>query len=1539
MKRWRRQWLWWAFGIACFTTALALWQWQVISRGAIGLAVDAFAGVRFTYSDLSLAPDRATFRNVVVTSRRDEPIATIPLLRVGYVMRDWLPGGTRLFGVSSVEAQSPHVTLLRRADGTYNIPLPHVQAGGGQGGRPLIATIRVRNASADVYDARPQAVATKRRLYVRALSLDAEISSSARSHYAANLLYGERPDSLYPIRGRGDMNVPAGYIDQHWTAQKLPIAAAVNFIADSTSLRFLNGTVYGLDARYAGIADAQGALSAHLAASCTLSRGRIALRGLAEPIDDVRGPVEIYDDGLVTPHFDARLGELPLSIAGGLYGLRDPHLRMTALGSGDAARLRGAFTQAQRLPIGGAIAFGLLIEGRANKPITWIRLSSAHLRYASTALDGLGGLVAFDGRHAEVVDFRGAYQGLNLTARGQAGFSRERDAIRLLTTFDAPPGRIPYAGAVLSDLPLDGVGVATADDPKAIAFHGVLWGTSASRQLDALVDVDQRGRGSVGPLHVHGGSGSLYGRIALDRPRNLTFGILRASALPVPAARATFTGTLFGGLSGGDVGVGAAGALRGEWGAATAQARVALRNGTMRGAVFGNFGRAASFAASVDGTPGAPHVVGTVVASGMRYRDFNVNGNAAVDYRNGSALLYDTQAAIGPLFVGLAGTIAGIAPGSALPPRYDLAADVHTSDARTVMALARPQLADLVQGSFDADVRVRGAGSAASVAGRVRAPEGSVNGLAFRGFSGDVEASRSAFSVTAGRVVVGSSALALSADAAGATQHVSVDAPDLDLSDLNDFFDAGDMFAGRGHLTLAASVRNAMVESSTGVARFTGARFRRLDLGNVVARWHTAGDRVMTVARLGGPTGVVNVAGSLSPSQRSVDLRADGRGLDLAVWLPMLGVDAPVTGRLDAKATVAGVYPDLAMDVHAAVFGGTAGRLPVRRFELSASASHGRGIVRSAILEVPSMTTTLAGTFGLRPQDRLALSAHTVSPDVQHFFFLATGTKPEFDGSLDSTLFIEGTRREPVLRDAFALRTARYRDLTIPQIKADVAIDRRTVRVTNGEVDFTKGRALATAVVPITITASGVAPARGPISAQLRADDLELSNFVALLPKRTQLAGRVDGEVHARGTMTAPLLSGVLALRRGTFSGPMERSPVENVRADLTFEGTRTRLESEGRVGPGSISANGSAVVSSLLRPSDARMSLQARAVNARFDLPDYFDGAIDGEVAMQRSGTTSPVVTGNVVVSNARVPLTAFLSSKGGNEQSPLLPNVAFNALKISAGPNVRVQSRNVDIGASGDVTLGGSLRAPTLAGSFESTGGSLSFYRNFNLERGVVRFDPGSGIIPDVNAVATTFVTNPATAIRLHVTGPATNMNLSLASDPPYSRQQILGILVGAQQFGAVQGVHGNAEPFSATTAVTNVALGQLNTVFTRTLLEPLSSSLASSLGFTEVQITTDIQSGVGISAMKAFGKTVTAIFSQTFGYPRSQSITLEAHPSVGTGLRLIAFTSEGPTLFALLQPQAIASDVMNLNHMTSFTPTSGTNGIAFSYLRKFP
>jgi hypothetical protein len=309
MKRKQRRRLWGAAAIALVAVvALALWQWQALVRLAIVAAVEGTAHVRLHFGHATLRPNRAVLVNVVVTSQRDEPIATIPRLSVTYDLRDLLPGGGRLFGLKSVDVESPQITILRRPDGTYNLPIPQLPSSKGAKGPPAIFRAAIRNGSVTVVDQSRNALPDSRRLYVVDVASDADINTAARSHYVASLRYGERPDRLFLVRGRGVIDVPAGYVDQRWTAAQLPIAAAVNFVLDSPAMRVRSGTLHDVDARYAGLPGASGAVDAHLAATAFLDGARISVAGLGKPIDRVRGRIDVYDDGLLTSHLDASVG-------------------------------------------------------------------------------------------------------------------------------------------------------------------------------------------------------------------------------------------------------------------------------------------------------------------------------------------------------------------------------------------------------------------------------------------------------------------------------------------------------------------------------------------------------------------------------------------------------------------------------------------------------------------------------------------------------------------------------------------------------------------------------------------------------------------------------------------------------------------------------------------------------------------------------------------------------------------------------------------------------------------------------------------------------------------------------------------------------------------------------------------------------------------------------------------------------------------------------------------------------------------------------
>jgi autotransporter translocation and assembly factor TamB len=1487
---------------------------QAILRGIVEAAASALLHVRVAVSGSQIGWGGATLTGVRVTSDSGEPIARIARLQAGYDLGA-LVHGTRLYGLTALVVDRPHVTIVRHRDGSLNVPIPKMPSGPSRTQAPARLSVTVTHGSVDVVNQRENDPALNH-LYVRNLTVRGRFARADWA-YTAALSYGERAGRLYSVRGAGRFRAGSPYALQQWSAPELPIAAAADFALGSPALRIAAGTLYGLDARIFAF----GAAKPQFAASAQLRGGKIDVGGLSVPVENVHGRIDADGAGLTTRRLRATLGGIAARISGGVFDLTHPQVRMAIRGSGRLGQLRAAFAQAKRLPVSGRITFAVLAEGAAGAPTEWIALHSPRVSYASSSVTNLRGLIAFDGREADVTHLDASYRGVDVTARGRAGLHRRPHAIEMLMQARAAPGAIAAAQRFAPSLSLQGTALATAADPKRIALRGVLTGNSPSIRLAGIFDVGSDGTGSLGPFVVaqRRGPGTLYLRATLDRPHQSDVAIWSARNLTFAHA-----------------------------GVLQSTGVLALRRGVLRGDAWGTLRRGSGesrLSATIAGTAASPRAGASVLLDGARYRGNVLRGTASMAFAGGTLAIRDALAQLGPVFVQAGGDVAGLNP-RRLMPHYHLAVRVQSSDVAALIADAKPPIREPIQGSLDAALRIGGSGSAPVVSGAIAAPEGSVNGLAFRALSANVDGGPGAIAVSNGRVTVGTTVLHFDAGTRGTTTRVALRAAHADLADFNDFFDTGDTLGGRGSTTLAAAVTGKRVIASTGYARFAGARYRQIDLGTVAARWHASGSAIAANLAFGGAHGEIRASGTLATTASgSDDLRATARGVDLATWLPALGMQLPVTGRLDAQVAMRGQYPDLAMQLHAAVFGATVDRVPVRQLSIAATMAGGHGRIESARIVMPALTTVASGTFGLHPGDRLALTARTTSPNVGTVATALTGKRYGVSGTLQSVLRVGGTRAQPRLLDDVAVKNLHYNAFTVPSVTGEIAATRTAVAVRNVDIALPRGRLLLAASMPVRLSPHGAAVRTAPLHASLIAQDLEAADAAPLFPKGTRLGGRIDGHVGVSGTLDAPQFAGQLTLTGGSFIGPMERAPIKALHGVLLLHGRQVALQGlHADVGGGSVAADGTASLADLRSLRGLAFSLHLRADNAHLEMPAYFQGNLNAALSLARSGSGPIGVGGQVAVDSARIPLSAFYNPKAAKQPPRHLPPVTFDNLRIHAGRDVRVQSGEVDIGGRGLMTIDGSLAKPVLAGAFHSTGGTISFYHTFTVQRGRVSFAPGAGLTPYVNAVATTYVANPPTAIRMHVSGPVSQMQLALASDPSYDRAQILGLLTGVNQIGAVRGVASNGASggFSLAGTAQNVALGQVNQAFTRQLLEPLSSSLGASLGFNNLQITNDLQSGLGINAVKAFGNHVTAAFSETFGTPKVQSVALEAHPSIATGLRLRLYSTAGPSLVGITQqqqPVPVGLDVLNLNPMTSIANPSGTNGVDFSYERKFP
>jgi autotransporter translocation and assembly factor TamB len=900
----------------------------------------------------------------------------------------------------------------------------------------------------------------------------------------------------------------------------------------------------------------------------------------------------------------------------------------------------------------------------------------------------------------------------------------------------------------------------------------------------------------------------------------------------------------------------------------------------------------------------------------------------------------------GPAVASLDGRISGLRrnPQTA---HYSFDARVRQAD---IAALAHAVKSPLQypEGTLNADVRLAGSGASPSIAGNIAIPEGSLNGLSFRDASVTLAGSANDLHASGGHVTIGSSVIGFDAAASARAQSFALRAPSVDLADLDDYFDQGDTLGGRGSLEATfENEPNRLVTS--GRVRLTHTRFHRFDIGTTQADWSTTGRRVDTDFALGSIAGRVSANGNLTLpatqplrntfARSTLVLDGSARGVDLSTWLPAAGITAPVAGFVDANASIHGIYPNVALSAHASLANGMVQRVAVRKAAVDVQAAGGRATITSAVFAIDNLTANASGSVGFRPSDPVDLRLVAQTGDVGALAKTLTGKTIDAAGRFTTALRVTGNETNPVLADTADADAVRYERFTLSHAHTDAVLTRTRATLRSAEFDLNGGRLLANGSVPLqTGPTPGIAD-NAPLALGLTADRVNLAQFADLMPKGTQVSGILNGTVALVGTRANPGLRGALALSGGSFEGPQLKSQLTNGVAELAFAGRSVTLQSASvTVGGGTITANGNVTVPDLRDPiRSASANLAIVSHDAVLDAPAYLKGRINGTLSIVRAPRSDALVAGNLDFTSTRVPPTVLLSSSAASPTTAQTPlPVAFD-LHVNLGNDVRVQGGPVDVGAKGDLHVAGTLSAPTIAGRLESTGGTISLYHTFQLQYpSVVEFDPSNGVIPDVDAIATTTIESPETDVTMHVTGPATHLNVALASDPSYSREQILGLLVGAQALGAVNGLQpGTSGP--SQNPVQAIAEGQLGNLLTQNVLEPFSSQLGSSIGLSNLAINYTPGSGASIGAQKRLVKDVNAVFAESFNYPQRESIGLRATPNKSTAVQLTFFSQPSSNRFDSFEgAQSLQS---NNDSVSDAEPANGTSGFAFSLQRTFP
>ncbi|MBV8345123.1 MAG: translocation/assembly module TamB domain-containing protein [Candidatus Eremiobacteraeota bacterium] len=974
-----------------------------------------------------------------------------------------------------------------------------------------------------------------------------------------------------------------------------------------------------------------------------------------------------------------------------------------------------------------------------------------------------------------------------------------------------------------------------------------------------------------------------------------------------------------------------------------------------------------------------PRFDGGVTIGAGRVANFSIAGDGSVNLSGDSVALRRVVGAFGGANARIDGSIGSLQSGA---PSYDLDADVPA--ARVAPALRQFGIPNYkTDGTFNAQLHIAGRSARPRITGHVGVPAGEINGLPFIDGSVLLAADPSGVSVRRGSVLVGTTAAGFSAVARPNQSAIDLRAPHATLSDFNNFFDTGDTLAGRGAVKLAAASQGGRVTSS-GDLDVRGFRYRNLPIGDTRAVWSSARNAVTGALAVGGSEGMLRARGTIALSPQAdwqstltrsrFDLRGDVGNLDLSLWMPALGMQSvPITGRVSGDATIRGRFPLLDVRANAHVRDGTLGPLTLDSASVALHAAGRRIVVDRAELTTPEIAASAAGSFGLRRNDPLDIHVHAATDRLAKLVYDVSRVRVPISGSFESTLSIAGTYRAPTFLAGVDGTGVRAYGISIASLFGEFRLQRHALVLSNAGATLGRGEVTLAGALPLSLAPLRLPPDQ-PMSFDLDVVGLDPAVFDETLGQNTKMSGLIDGHIGLSGTVRRPSIVGRLSLARGSYFSALERVPITQLAAALSFNrvsGSIDRLSA--RLGSGTAQLSGRVAFPNGFSGGTSSLHFAGVARGAQLDLPAYGSGTLDARLTLDKKSGTAALLAGDATLSNATLPFATFVKAAQG-ASSPGLPPLplAFD-LRATAGKNVRVRGSGygagLDIGVSGSVNLGGSLSSPTLDGTFASTGGTLTYFdRAFRVQQGGVRFNAADGVLPTLHAVASSTVVNPdpdrarnpygSADITITVDGPIAGLKIGLTSNPPgYTRDEILGLI--APFGGFVNGIAFSRQsmlaprqpsgitPLGALSPIPNVDLAQrstitvgqeafniLNAQFAASLLGPVESTIGQGLGLSSVNLTLGYYGNVGFTATRLLGKAVSAVYAVTFGVPQVQSFGLMVQPNPVTSATLNFFYQSGPTKLLQLPTSPVGYNAS----YTVAQPLIGNSGFSLTVQRYF-
>ncbi len=486
-------------------------------------------------------------------------------------------------------------------------------------------------------------------------------------------------------------------------------------------------------------------------------------------------------------------------------------------------------------------------------------------------------------------------------------------------------------------------------------------------------------------------------------------------------------------------------------------------------------------------------------------------------------------------------------------------------------------------------------------------------------------------------------------------------------------------------------------------------------------------------------------------------------------------------------------------------------------------------------------------------------------------------------GALSGHLELEDFGKDARLNGSLQARPLRFGEARFEEVLATVSMAGEKLKAVL-RLQQTEGSAQGTLAADYVWGARPLPSVETPLEAQLSAKALHLTGLAQLAPGTiNEIDGRLDADLEGRFGDGEPFLRGSLTLHDGVVQEPRTGQRFHGIDALVKLVPGQVRVEQlTARGSAGRLRATAAAHLNGLsLTSAEAHVSIREKE-----KIPITVEGVVYGD-AFGKVDASLRVDERQGTEIRVDVPeMTLDLPESAGTEPQPLEPaeyvrvgtrqrdgelvtlplQPLAETRERSPGPPtvivVKVSPKaRLRKGTMFDVQFGGQTRIelaerPIITGQINMTGGKFDVQgKLFDIERGTVTFDGSDSSNPTV--LATARWDSPADySVTVEYAGTVRQGQLTLASEPPLTQDEILSLLM----FGNPEGSQGSSSG-SAAAAAFGVAGGTavkgVNRVINRLTNLDLDARVDTSTGSARPELVLQLTPRMSARVTRALGE----------------------------------------------------------------------------------